>query len=123
MSDYERWIQENVTGDGRGKCREWSFAMVTHFPELKLVRGHYHCSIVGERPHWWLVAQNGCIVDPTRNQFPSMGTDEYVPWDESQDEPTGICANCGKYNFRPDTCCSEKCGLEYAEFCKGGVTP
>lgn len=118
---YERWIQANVTQPCAGKCKEWCYSMLACFPELRLIRGHYHCSIAGKRPHWWMVAPNGCIVDPTRDQFPSMGTDEYEPWDETQEEPTGRCPNCGGYAFNGDTCCSQECSVQYVQFCKAGL--
>ena len=75
----------------RGKCREMSEALVATDSTLTLVRGHYHCPIWGEQPHWWCKRSDGTIVDPTKNQFPSRGIGEYV-------EFNGIieCANCGK---------------------------
>lgn len=113
FAEYNRWILENVEGNGYGKCREWSQEMASFFPELKVVRGHYHCSVWGTRTHWWCVAPDGMIVDPTRDQFPSMGTDEYEPWAEGDAEPTGKCPNCEGYVYDGDTCCSPKCHDEF----------
>lgn len=40
--------------------------MVEAFPELKRVRGHYHCPWLSKaQPHWWCVDPDGNIVDPT----------------------------------------------------------
>lgn len=74
-----------------GKCRELSLEAAKLYPSLKVVRGHYHCPIWGERAHWWCVRPDGSIHDPTKDQFPSGGFGEYV-------EFSGMvtCANCGK---------------------------
>lgn len=116
-SKYQAWIDAHVT-ETYGKCREVSKQMADAFPELTRVRGHYYCPIWGERTHWWLVTQDGDIVDPTAEQFPSKGLGHYEPWDESQPEPTGRCPNCGGYVFNGDTCCSAACSLEYVAFCQ-----
>lgn len=81
-SDYLRY---------RGKCKEMSEALVAADPSLTLVRGHYHCAIWGEQPHWWTKRANGEIVDPTKDQFPSRGTGVYVEFDGNIP-----CSNCGK---------------------------
>jgi len=75
----------------RGKCKEMSEAAVAADPTLTLVRGHYHCPLWGEQPHWWTVRQDGTIYDPTKNQFPSKGIGEYVPFNG-----TVSCEQCGK---------------------------
>lgn len=82
MSDYLRY---------RGKCKEMSEEMVQSDPTLTLVRGHYHCPIWGKQAHWWCKRPNGTIVDPTKAQFPSSGTGEYVEFDGTVE-----CSNCGK---------------------------
>jgi len=75
-----------------GKCKEMSEDMIAKNPELKLVRGHYYCPIWNrDEPHWWCVAPDGTIVDPTARQFPSKGMGMYTPFN-------GIieCDECGK---------------------------
>lgn len=108
LNPYSVWIAANVEGDGYGKCAEVTQAMAAAFPELKRVRGHYYCLIWGERSHWWLVAPDGSIVDPTAAQFPTKGNGEYVEWTEGDEEPTGKCANCGGYVYG-GTVCSSAC--------------
>jgi len=82
MTDYEKY---------RGKCYEYSAALVMDYPDLKLVRGHYYDAQWGEQAHWWTETKSGVIVDPTVNQFPSKGHGVYIPFD-------GICTCevCGK---------------------------
>lgn len=75
---YQQWIWDHVEGDGYGKCRETSLAMLADFPELKLVIGHYYCTSWGERDHFWLIDPQGRIVDPTFMQFPSKGRGHYA---------------------------------------------
>ena len=75
----------------RGRCKELSEEAVRADPSLKLVRGHYHCPFWGAQPHWWAARQDGTIVDPTKDQFPSKGIGEYVEFDE-----VIPCSNCGK---------------------------
>lgn len=111
---YEKWIAENVT-ESLGTCREVTEAMRVAFPELRRVRGHYDCPVWGSRSHWWLVDADGSIVDPTASQFPSRGTGGYREWDESAEEPTGICMNCRAYVFDGDNFCSKSCYNEYME--------
>lgn len=75
----------------RGKCKEMSEALCSQDSSLTLVRGHYHCPIWGEQPHWWCRKPSGEIVDPTKDQFPSRGIGEYVEF-----SGTVECSNCGK---------------------------
>lgn len=103
-----------------GKCAEATLAMEERFPELTRTRGYYLDLFWGPREHWWLVDQQGRIVDPTCLQFPTRGTGEYQPWDEAQPEPTGRCPNCGDLCYNNQTCCSENCHIEYAAFCRQG---
>jgi hypothetical protein len=117
---YSNWIAANVTA-AYGRCDKLTQQMAESFPELTRVRGHYHCVHWGERAHWWLVAPDGAIVDPTAGQFPSKGRGPYVPWDESQPEPTGMCPNCGGSVYNGGTVCSDVCAHEFAASCLLGV--
>jgi hypothetical protein len=99
-----------------GTCEEATLAMQVAFPTLTRVRGHYYCPLWGEQEHWWLVAADGTIVDPTASQFPSAGRGMYIPWDESRAEPTGICPNCGEYAYGSGTCCSQTCHAAYVAY-------
>jgi hypothetical protein len=113
---YLDWIAANIA-KAYGECAEATDRMAAAFPELTRVRGHYYCPIWGERAHWWLVAPDGSIVDPTASQFPSGGMGQYEAWDESRPEPTGMCPNCGGECFDGNYCCSESCGRAYAAYC------
>jgi hypothetical protein len=76
----------------RGRCKELSEAAIAADPTLTLVRGHYYCPIWNsEEQHWWTVAQDGTINDPSKLQFPSAGLGVYTPF-------SGYisCSECGK---------------------------
>lgn len=115
---YKQWIASlYLTSGGYGQCSSVTQSMVEAFPELTRVRGHYYCSVWGERAHWWCIDTGGNIVDPTAAQFPSKGCGEYVPWTEGTQEPTGLCMNCGAYCYDSHNACSERCERElYAEY-------
>ena len=113
---YKQWIASNVDGDGYGKCAEITQRMADAFPELRRVRGHYYCVAWGERGHWWLVASDGTIVDPTASQFPSRGNGVYVEHKDSDPEPTGMCPNCGGYIYGGGEVCSDECGNSYVAY-------
>ena len=123
---YERWIQNfrnknmNVV---QGMCLEASYAMHKKFPELTVVRGHVKLwdefdESIYKYPHWWLIAEDGDIVDPTESQFPNLL--EYEQWDESLTEPTGKCPNCGNYCFDHKQLCCAECEKEYISYLKYG---
>jgi|SRR5665647_377034 len=82
MSDYTEF---------RGKCKELSEEAIAQDPTLILVRGHYHCPVWGEQPHWWTVKPDGTIFDPSARQFPSKGIGRYIEFDGGL-----ACSNCGK---------------------------
>ena len=93
---YQDWIDQ--VPETYGTCEEVTKEMQKEFPELRRVRGHYFCWTWGEREHWWLVDEiNDCIIDPTKDQFPSKGTGTYEEWNGP--EPTGKCPNCGEYCY------------------------
>jgi len=105
---YEDWIRDNVE-ETFGTCADVTREMRIVFPELKRVRGHYYCLAWGERQHWWLVAPNGDIVDPTADQFPTKGSGPYDEWDEGSPEPTGKCLECGTLCFDGKQFCGKSC--------------
>lgn len=72
----------------RGWCRSAVEEMVRAFPELRKARGHY-----AGREHWWCVAPDGIIWDPTAKQFWIQGA--YVEY--TGPDPVGKCMNCGDY--------------------------
>lgn len=119
LSAYADWIAAEIKTT-YGECAEATSRMLEVFPELTRVRGHYYCPIWGERAHWWLVTDDGKIVDPTKDQFPSKGIGHYEPWIEGSPEPTGMCANCGELVYDGGTVCSEVCGRAYVAFCSQG---
>lgn len=98
---YRQWIiDRNIDYDeAYGNCQELCVEMMEAFPMLTMVRGHYYCSVWGERGHWWLKTDDGEILDPSAVQFPTKGNGVYVEWDESAAEPTGTCPNCGEYCY------------------------
>jgi hypothetical protein len=115
---YAEWIAAHYPTQeaAYGQCDAATRAMAAAFPELTRVRGHYYCFVWGERTHWWLVAPDGTIVDPTAVQFPSVGRGVYEPWTEGADEPTGKCPNCGGYVYGGGTVCSDECARQYESY-------
>lgn len=93
---YATWIRENVP-DPKLACREVTEAMVGAFPELRRVCGTYVCQLAGPRPHWWCLAPDGAVVDPTAAQFVSLGEGDYEEF--SQGPPLGKCLCCGSFVF------------------------
>lgn len=123
--EYFDWINRwNSENNPYGKCASATLEMQKVFPELKRIRGHYHCVIWGTRMHWWLVDENNElidneIIDPTCEQFPTKGNGVYEPWIEGSPEPTGKCPNCGELCYDNKYCCSDSCDKEYAAYCNG----
>lgn len=95
---YGEWIGKNCpskpTG-ALGHCAEFVDLMAAVFPELRKTRGFYHCHKWGRRTHWWLVAPDGSVVDPTVLQFPSAGLGKYEELADA-DLPIGRCMECGE---------------------------
>lgn len=54
-------------------------------------------------------------------QFPSKGLGVYYPWREGDEEPTGICMNCGAYCFDHEATCSESCYDKLMAYMNTGV--
>jgi hypothetical protein len=105
---YTEWI-ETYQGQVYGMCASLTQQMIEAFPELKRVRGHYLDPVWGRREHWWCVAPDGSIVDPTKSQFPSKGMGPYKEHVEGTPEPTGKCHNCGDYCYNGHSFCSLEC--------------
>jgi len=116
---YAEWIAAYVEkfGDVTGLCEEATVGMLAQFSELKRVRGHVRWQGQREKPwpHWWCVAPDGSIVDPTVEQFPAVEL-VYEAWDERRPEPTGKCHDCGDYVFGGSEFCSQKCAASTAEY-------
>ena len=114
---YQDWIKSNVKDSGYGDCWKVTELMAAQFPELRRVRGHYEDWLWGDRTHWWLIAPDGSIVDPTAAQFPTKGNAAYREWHEGDREPLGICPNCGGHIFEDyGGVCSDSCGRQYAAY-------
>ena len=122
--EYQNWIDaQGGEMEVMGRCAELTIRMVKAFPELRRVRGHYHCPFWGRREHWWCLTPTGDIVDPAVAQFPSKGVGEYVLHVEGSAEPTGKCADCGEYTYNGDSFCSLECEratMESMGFSKAG---
>jgi len=106
---YQEWIDQLT--DITDTCKTVTKEMAATFPELRRVRGYYHCWIRGKQEHWWLTTPSGVVVDPTADQFPSMGQGRYEEWQGP--EPTGKCPNCGEYCYNGDYLCSVCCHVDF----------
>jgi len=108
---YQAWIDAQALPEYPvGLCYHVSHKMAQAFPELVLTRGHVTmpCPDRGTKrwPHWWLVAPDGSIVDPTAAQFPGTTAADYEAEPMDAAEPTGKCLECGEYTYNGDTFCS-----------------
>jgi hypothetical protein len=120
--EYEAWIETLVKEHGTalmGQCQVAVRNMVLAFPELRAVAGHSY-GVWGKRGHWWLVAPDGEIVDPTISQFP--GPIEYEEWVPGSEVRVGKCMNCGEEiwervevleNIQHKQMCSEACERDF----------
>lgn len=103
MSDYLEF---------RGRCREMAEALAASNPNLTVVRGWYLCPVWGKQAHWWCVAADGTIHDPSVRQFPTQGAGAvYEPFNGLFE-----CEFCGKevtereaYLVPPHIYCSYTC--------------
>ncbi len=122
-ADYRQWIDTHYPSQASafGSCKEASAAMVAVFPELRQVNGHYFDPRWGEREHWWCVAADGEIVDPTARQFPSRGFGPYVELDPNAKVPSGMCPECGGYAYDGETFCCESHAASYMTYLATGV--
>lgn len=122
---YAAWIKayrDSVGARGgistAGLCGAATAAMVLDFPELRRARGYARSARDGWRhTHWWCVAAEGEIVDPTADQFDVFGG--VVRYEEHDDKlhgplPMGKCPDCGNYVYeddpaRYDAFCNREC--------------
>lgn len=124
---YVEWIRSNALERGiESACDDTTHRMMKAFPELKRVRGfvtypghqvnplHFLTSPFASDgiQHWWCVAPDGTIVDPTAGQFPSSEL-SYEEYDETEHGtcPEGKCMDCGElfYDSATSPFCSESC--------------
>lgn len=118
---YCDWIAayvEQQDGALLGKCSAACNEMILVFPELKIIRGHVYDAYWGKRGHFWLVTEDGKIIDPTRGQFPARSI-QYEAWDPSVPVRVGKCMECGVEIFKcvatldekpqVESVCSEEC--------------
>lgn len=102
-----RFVERHV--HVRGLCALAAAQVALAFPELRVVRGFCRgCQ------HWWAVAPDGSIVDPTASQFGAPAPRDYVPFDESRahELPTGKCMNCGGLLWYNASACTLECARE-----------
>lgn len=95
------WISAYLERDGNngyGRCQQASTEMQSAFPELRIVKGHVYTTW-GKRAHWWLVTEQGDVVDPTAAQFPNIL--EYEEWRPGMEVRVGKCMNCGDEIWAP----------------------
>ena len=99
----------------RGKCKEMAEELCSKDASLRLVRGHYFDYLWGDQQHWWCEKEDGTIIDPTKDQFPSEGDGVYK-------EFNGVCTceNCGREIPEEDAIthgsyalCSDSCMLRF----------
>lgn len=105
-SDYAKY---------RGKCKEFSEALILSRPDLnlRLVRGYYYDYAWGQQAHWWCEAPDGTRHDPTKDQFPSKGRGVYEEFDGFYE-----CEVCGERVAEADMVpcgsyptCSDRCAM------------
>lgn len=123
-----RWIAAFVAKCGGpkatlGKCERAAKLMAQEFPELRVAKGHVLDACWGQRGHWWCIAPDGTVVDPTVGQFPNVL--RYDEFKEGDNVRIGACANCGDDLWRPPgtphpTVCSEDCRVSYVAYLNGG---
>lgn len=113
---YLDWMEEfnrSQKGCVRGKCHQASQAMVAAFPELRLVAGLVYQELGwGGNQHWWCVAPDGSIVDPTADQFALIGRYEALDPGSMATKnriPSGVCMWCGMPTYHGKSVCSDDC--------------
>lgn len=103
---YAAWIDANypTCASARYRCGTAVQFMIAAFPELRAARG----LVYGE--HWWCIAPDGNIIDPTWRQFDSAQCELlYSALDETKPQPTGYCTRCHGYAWNGAKFCSDDC--------------
>ena len=119
LKKYFEWIidYERRVGNVANLCSSATLEMQQAFPELIRKRGHIIIPLSNRRPeHWWLVAPDGTIIDPTEIQF--VFIIEYLERNEAEPEPIGKCIQCGRYVYPgapSSNTCSEACNDKLAK--------
>ena len=125
MSAYEQWVEAYVTRHPnrfvRGRCAEATVEMIKAFPELRRACGFVTVQW-GRDQHWWCVAPDGSVVDPTAEQFGAMGVFEYEEIDTSNPEhvariPIAKCMECSGAVYEHSASvlfCSDECATACA---------
>jgi len=113
---YQQWIDNYLRGldslGALGMCGPATAAMQLEFPELRRARGYVYDACWGDRTHWWCVAPDGEIVDPTASQFPALVTGSYQELGVDDPIPSGRCPNCGDTVYDGATFCNDRCYSE-----------
>jgi hypothetical protein len=72
--EYTAWIQQETAGrDVTGLCKVYSEMMAKQFPELKIIEGSVETGYGYICGHFWLEDEHGSIIDPTAQQFDTLG--------------------------------------------------
>lgn len=71
-SKYDKWIRffYPTARSAKDQAEEAAYAMVEHFPELKVQKGFLRDLYGIISLHWWCVDKQGFIFDPTAHQYP-----------------------------------------------------
>jgi hypothetical protein len=97
-----------------GWCQFAATKMAKQFPELRLARGWYGTP-QRKSAHWWCVAVDGTIVDPTGEQFKERGLfDRYIELDVNAIACTGCTSTVAEsdpsfYVVADSPFCSKTC--------------
>lgn len=111
-----------------GQCKGAVEAMHKAFPELRPACGYVSTIGWGVRAHWWLVAEDNSIIDPTVIQFPGAIAYDYDEWQPGKKILVGTCCNCSNEIWEPAQdlnnvesriLCSPECERLYAAYVMG----
>jgi hypothetical protein len=94
---YRAWIIAYVAerkGYVRGMCTSATKKMCEAFPELTRVAGFAVNDAGGAAEHFWCVAPDGTVLDPTGSQF-GWPIVEYRPFKPGDEVRVGRCMHCG----------------------------
>lgn len=123
---YAEWIKQHypTSREALGKCKEASHAMKAAFPELRVTNGFVHGPGFSDAMHWWCVATDGSIVDPTAIQYGGPILHEEI--DDShpaRNFSQARCMNCGeRYYATPEldgVMHTKACEREFEEYMNG----